>query len=349
MVLVELEGQLENGQTPEEQKIIKKYQLILATREKIGVALGGGGLGGIMHIGVLEVFQKAGIPVNMISGVSMGALIGSMAASFINENGQISASGITYMENIARELKTIDDIREKRDDKIVIPLDKILRIDKEKNIDLMPKIPLYVQAKKEESGDIVFLEPKTTDAVMKTASASAANYILFDIDPVKINGELYSYDIATWRKSTGPGIEHLTENGGTTIIDSPISIIDFDLHNLTDWILNKIYRSDDPRKQYIKVNSIDGRGFVTGGKYGEKNATLTTTGVGELSLDWSGRKIAINQEELDAEKDLPEDEKTKIEIPVEEYLQAGRNAAEKMLPEIFAKLGLKKLTLEFTE
>jgi hypothetical protein len=252
------------------------------------------------------------------------------------------------MKNIAKELKTIDDIREKRDDKIVIPLDKILRINKEKNIDLMPKIPLYVQVKKEESGDIVFLEPKTTDAVMKTASASAANKKLFNIDPVKLD-ELCSDDTGTAYKSTGPGIEHLEEKGATTIIDSPISIIDFDLHNLTDWILNKIYRSDDPRKQYIKVNSIDGRGFITGGKYGEKDATLTTTGIGEFWFGKGGRQIAKNQQELDAEKDLPEDEKTKIEIPVEEYLQAGRNAAEKMLPEIFAKLGLKKLTLEFTE
>lgn len=45
---------------------------------KIGVALGSGAARGLAHIGVLEVLKKYNIPIDMISGSSAGALVGSM-------------------------------------------------------------------------------------------------------------------------------------------------------------------------------------------------------------------------------------------------------------------------------
>ncbi|GAI40102.1 unnamed protein product, partial [marine sediment metagenome] len=47
---------------------------------KIGLALSGGGARGLAHIGVLEVLQKEGIPIDMIAGTSAGALIGAIYA-----------------------------------------------------------------------------------------------------------------------------------------------------------------------------------------------------------------------------------------------------------------------------
>lgn len=44
------------------------------------MALGGGAVRGLAHIGVLEVLQKEGIPISMIAGTSMGALIGAIYA-----------------------------------------------------------------------------------------------------------------------------------------------------------------------------------------------------------------------------------------------------------------------------
>lgn len=41
----------------------------------VGVALGGGGARGFAHVGVLEAIGEAGIPVDMIGGTSMGAVI----------------------------------------------------------------------------------------------------------------------------------------------------------------------------------------------------------------------------------------------------------------------------------
>lgn len=48
---------------------------------KFGIALSGGGARGILHLGVLEALQKYGIHPEIISGTSMGALIGVFYAS----------------------------------------------------------------------------------------------------------------------------------------------------------------------------------------------------------------------------------------------------------------------------
>ncbi len=45
---------------------------------KIALVLGGGAARGLAHLGILDVFDKAGIKFDMIVGTSMGALIGAM-------------------------------------------------------------------------------------------------------------------------------------------------------------------------------------------------------------------------------------------------------------------------------
>jgi NTE family protein len=49
-------------------------------RKKVGLALGGGYARGLAHIGVLEVLEREGIPIDLISGTSIGALIGALYA-----------------------------------------------------------------------------------------------------------------------------------------------------------------------------------------------------------------------------------------------------------------------------
>lgn len=45
------------------------------TGNSIGLVLGGGGARGAAHIGMLKAIQEAGIPVDMVGGVSIGALM----------------------------------------------------------------------------------------------------------------------------------------------------------------------------------------------------------------------------------------------------------------------------------
>ena len=48
--------------------------------KKVGLALSGGAARGLAHIGVLEVLQKEGVPIDMIAGTSSGALVGAVYA-----------------------------------------------------------------------------------------------------------------------------------------------------------------------------------------------------------------------------------------------------------------------------
>ncbi|HEY5637493.1 MAG TPA: cyclic nucleotide-binding and patatin-like phospholipase domain-containing protein [Burkholderiales bacterium] len=50
------------------------------TGNAIGVVLGGGGARGFAHLGVLRALREAGIPIDLIGGTSMGALIGVQPA-----------------------------------------------------------------------------------------------------------------------------------------------------------------------------------------------------------------------------------------------------------------------------
>ena len=51
-----------------------------AGRKKVGLVLSGGGAKGIAHIGVIEVLEKAGIPIDYVVGTSMGSIVGGLYA-----------------------------------------------------------------------------------------------------------------------------------------------------------------------------------------------------------------------------------------------------------------------------
>jgi NTE family protein len=53
-------------------------------RPKIALALGGGGMRGAAHVGVLRALVKAGIPIDMIAGTSMGAIVGGLYSAGID-------------------------------------------------------------------------------------------------------------------------------------------------------------------------------------------------------------------------------------------------------------------------
>ena len=54
----------------------------LFNRKKIGLALGGGGAKGLVHIGVLKVLEEKGYNIKYIAGTSAGALIGGLYAFY---------------------------------------------------------------------------------------------------------------------------------------------------------------------------------------------------------------------------------------------------------------------------
>ena len=50
-------------------------------RPRIGLVLSGGGARGIAHVGVLKILERERIPIDVISGTSMGAIVGGLYAS----------------------------------------------------------------------------------------------------------------------------------------------------------------------------------------------------------------------------------------------------------------------------
>ena len=52
-----------------------------ANAQKVGLVLSGGGAKGVTHIGVIRALEEEGIPIDYITGTSMGAIIGGLYAS----------------------------------------------------------------------------------------------------------------------------------------------------------------------------------------------------------------------------------------------------------------------------
>lgn len=52
-----------------------------ASAQRVGLVLSGGGAAGLAHVGVIEALEEYGVPIDYITGTSMGALIGGMYAS----------------------------------------------------------------------------------------------------------------------------------------------------------------------------------------------------------------------------------------------------------------------------
>jgi len=69
------------------------------SRPRVGLALAGGFARGIAHLGVLRVFREAGIPIDMVAGTSVGALIGV---------GYCAGASLEAMEMVARDTTFAD-------------------------------------------------------------------------------------------------------------------------------------------------------------------------------------------------------------------------------------------------
>ena len=53
-------------------------------RPRVGLVLGGGGARGLAHVGVLRVLEAARVPVDLVVGCSMGAMVGTLFAFYGN-------------------------------------------------------------------------------------------------------------------------------------------------------------------------------------------------------------------------------------------------------------------------
>lgn len=100
----------------DEEKIVAGYfwqktaDLKASDRPKIALVLGGGGARGLAHIGVLKVLEEEKVPVDIVVGTSVGALIGALYCSGISM-GKIERIGEDVRWNNITNLKSITLLR----------------------------------------------------------------------------------------------------------------------------------------------------------------------------------------------------------------------------------------------
>ncbi len=83
---------------------------IKTNAQKVGVVLSGGGADALAHVGVLKALEENQIPIDYITGTSMGALVGALYASGKTPEEIEAYVTSPLFENIARGIIENDDI-----------------------------------------------------------------------------------------------------------------------------------------------------------------------------------------------------------------------------------------------
>ena len=68
---------------------------------RVGVALGGGGIRGMAHLGVLQVLEEAKIPIDAITGTSMGGIVAGLYAAGVSVQKMIAFSERVRLIDVA--------------------------------------------------------------------------------------------------------------------------------------------------------------------------------------------------------------------------------------------------------
>jgi NTE family protein len=157
----------------------------------IGLALGGGFARGMAHIGVLKVLEQEGIPVRMVAGTSVGALIGAAYCSGLS---------IEELEKVAHSVRfttfarwTVSRYGFASNDRIMQFLDRTLKVKTFEEL----RIPLGITATDFNSGQgVVFHSGSMIDPIR--ASCAYPGMFL----PVNIRGRwlvdgMLSYPVPT--------------------------------------------------------------------------------------------------------------------------------------------------------
>jgi NTE family protein len=87
-------------------------------RPKIGLALSGGGARGGAHIGVLLALRELNVPIDYIAGTSMGAVVGGLYASGVDEDRLRELANEVDWDDVFNDVPNRDDrtFHRKRDD-----------------------------------------------------------------------------------------------------------------------------------------------------------------------------------------------------------------------------------------
>jgi NTE family protein len=150
-------------------------------KKKVGLALGAGSSKGFAHIGVLQALEEAGIGIDMISGSSMGAIIGGIYSV---------GTDLAMLERFIKSIKLYDYLDVK------LPLNGGL-LKGERLQDLIKvlthnktfaetKIPFCCVVVDAETGKLDVLEEGPLNESIRASMSMPAFF-----EPVPLNGKIY--------------------------------------------------------------------------------------------------------------------------------------------------------------
>ena len=146
---------------------------------KIGIALGGGGARGFAHLGVLKALEEKGIKPDMVSGASVGSIVGALFASGKSPDEIMTlVKGNRFMDYA----------------KVNLPVSGLFTLGnfEERIKDYLPetfgglRMPLYIAVSNLYSGKIEYF---SEGPLVPVIEASCSIPVLFS--PVKIGDQLY--------------------------------------------------------------------------------------------------------------------------------------------------------------
>lgn len=79
----------------------------LLTGESVGLVLGGGGARGAAHPGMIRAINEAGIPIDMVGGVSIGAFTGALWCTDQNIDNVVLRARTWFSVSISLLLRCI--------------------------------------------------------------------------------------------------------------------------------------------------------------------------------------------------------------------------------------------------
>ena len=155
---------------------------------KVGLALGGGGARGLAHIGVLKVFEQEKLPIDFLSGASMGGIIAAGYASGLNA-AQLEAIALEMAD--FRNMVRLLDVRPRRRGLLEGKRVREFLVEKlgiDLNFDQL-RMPLVMTATDLLRGkEVVLKSGSVIDAVMATSAFPGVFQAVYCGDQMLVDG-----------------------------------------------------------------------------------------------------------------------------------------------------------------